>query len=102
MFDSLPDNRFGTRYYYRLKRSFVQMNRSFTGEKCFKENGFGEEATDINAFDESDMCKLNRQIYAAMNSFAKNYACKGRGKVYRRIIQSARKTRNFYAAKNDC
>ncbi|CAG5104115.1 Oidioi.mRNA.OKI2018_I69.chr1.g1101.t1.cds [Oikopleura dioica] len=80
LFDSLPDNRFGTRYYYRLTRSFVQMNRSFTGKKCFKENGFGEEALDINAFDENDMCKLNRQLYAAINSFAKNFACKGRGK----------------------
>ncbi|CAG5104113.1 Oidioi.mRNA.OKI2018_I69.chr1.g1100.t1.cds [Oikopleura dioica] len=102
IFKSLPKNRFGERYQHRMERTFAQMKAAYTGDQCYEDNGFGEEAADINVFDENDMCKLNGQINAAINSFARNYACEGRGKVHRQIIRSARKTRNFYAAKNDC
>lgn len=93
---------FGYRYKYRMERTLAQLNAAYTGDLCYEENGFGDEAADVTVFDKNDMCKLNGQINAAINSFARRYACEGRGKVYRQIIRSARKTRNFYAARNDC
>jgi len=72
------------------------------GEACNEQNGFAEEAADVTVFDEDDMCKLNGQVNAALNSWARNYACSGRGKVYRQIIRQARKVRNFFNDKNNC
>ena len=92
------------RYVKRSNKIFEKAAASSNGESCYEENGFGSDdsADDVNVFDESNFCKLNGQVNAALNSWARNYACDGRGKVYRQIIRSARKVRNFYNDKAGC
>ncbi|CBY11831.1 unnamed protein product [Oikopleura dioica] len=64
----------------------------------------GDEVDQLTAhvFDENDFCKLNGQVNAAINSYARHHACEGRGKVYRQIIRSARKVKKFFNRKNEC
>ena len=103
--ESLPeDASWGERYVNRFYKAFNKAVNSDNGESCYEENGFGSDdsADDVQVFDESDFCKLNGQVNAALNSWARNNACEGRGKVYRQIIRSARKTRNFYNNKMGC
>ena len=78
------------------------MRSAQIGEACYAENGFEEEAADVSVFDKSDVCTLNGQVNAAINSWARNFACNGRGKVYRQIIRSARKVKSFFIEKNEC
>ena len=102
---SLPeDASWAKRYVNRFYKAFNKAVDADNGENCYEENGFGSEdsADDVQVFDENDFCKLNGQVNAAVNSWARNNACEGRGKVYRQIIRSARKTRNFYNNKMGC
>lgn len=85
-----------------MNKTFAKMRLAQTGESCYAENGFEEESADVSVFDESDVCTLNGQVNAAINSWARNYACSGRGKVYRQIIRSARKVKSFFIEKNGC
>ena len=77
---------------------------SENGSSCYDENfpQDGEEGDEITVFDADNMCKLNGQVNAAINSYARHNACEGRGKVYRQIIRSARKVKKFFNDKNDC
>ena len=77
---------------------------SLDGSSCYDENfpQDGEEGDEITVFDADNMCKLNGQVNAAINSYARHNACEGRGKVYRQIIRSARKVKKFFNDKNDC
>ena len=101
---SLPDANWADRYVARFNKAAGKARDSGNGGSCYEENGFGGEdsADDVQVFDENDFCKLNGQVNAALNSWARNYACDGRGKVYRQVIRSARKTRNFYNDKMNC
>ena len=85
-----------------MNKTFAKMRLAQTGESCYAENGFEEESADVSVFDESDVCTLNGQVNAAINSWARNYACSGRGKVYRQIIRSARNVKSFFIEKNGC
>jgi len=97
IFDSLDsDAKYSSRYINRMRKTIAKMRRSDTGESCYEENGFGTEGDEVTVFDADNMCKLNGQVNAAINSWARNWACDGRGKVYRQIVRSARKVRNFY------
>ncbi|CAG5104583.1 Oidioi.mRNA.OKI2018_I69.chr1.g1359.t1.cds [Oikopleura dioica] len=101
---SLADGKKSGRYVNRFQKVLEKARASSTGENCYEENGFGasDSSDDVQVFDESDMCTLNSQVNAALNSWARNNACDGRGKVYRQIIRAARKIRNFYNSVNDC
>ena len=76
------------------------------GISCYDENipqgERGEEADEITVFSADNMCKLNSQVNSAINSYARHNACKGRGKVYRQVIRSARKAKKFFHDKNEC
>ncbi|CBY34051.1 unnamed protein product [Oikopleura dioica] len=67
-------------------------------------DSMGDEVDQLTAhvFDENYFCKLNGQVNAAINSYARHHACEGRGKVYRQIIRSARKVKKFFNRKNEC
>merc|ERR1712150_237447 len=98
IFDSFDaDQKYASRYEGRMEKTLKKMRNADTGASCYEANGFGSESDEVTVFDASDMCKLNGQVNAAINSWARNYACDGRGKVYRQIVRSARKVRNFYA-----
>ncbi|CAG5104899.1 Oidioi.mRNA.OKI2018_I69.chr1.g1651.t1.cds [Oikopleura dioica] len=57
---------------------------------------------DLNVFDKNDPCKLNSQIMSALRSFARKYACNGRGNVPRQITRrSKRLQQNFHRRKCD-
>ncbi|CAG5110006.1 Oidioi.mRNA.OKI2018_I69.chr2.g4460.t1.cds [Oikopleura dioica] len=101
---SLPDANWADRYVARFNKAAGKARDSGIGESCYEENGFPKEDTadDVQVFDETDFCKLNGQVNAALNSWARNYACDGRGKVYRQVIRSARKAKKFYSDKMGC
>merc|ERR1712176_182454 len=56
IFDSLPKKVFGYRYKSRMERTLAQLNAAYTGDSCYEENGFGDEAADVTVFDKNDMC----------------------------------------------
>jgi hypothetical protein len=85
-----------------MAKLLAKAEDSMTGESCYEENGFGSEADAVQVFDESDMCTLNSQVNAALNSWARNYACAGRGKVYRQIVRHGRKIKNFFNERASC
>jgi len=101
VFNSLSDEGFAARYISRMNKMLDKARGSSTDASCYAENGF-EEASDVTVFDEDDMCTLNNQVNSAINSWARNYACGGRGKTYRQIIRQSRKVRNFFNSRNDC
>ena len=93
------------RYEGRLNKVLQQLESSDNGSSCYDENvpnSSEDEGDEVTVFDENDFCRLNRQLNAAINSYARHHACEGRGKVYRQIIRSARKVKNFFNEKNDC
>ena len=95
----------GRRYGSRMQKTLDKLQDADTGVSCYDEN-FAEAAADegdeVTVFDADDMCKLNGQVNAAINSYARNNACEGRGKVYRQIIRSARKIKKFLHENNHC
>ncbi|CAG5102019.1 Oidioi.mRNA.OKI2018_I69.chr1.g105.t1.cds [Oikopleura dioica] len=101
---NIIDERKFNRFVNRFHKILAKARSSATGENCYEENGFGASDTsdDVQVFHESNTCTLNSQVNAALNSWARNNACVGRGKVYRQIIRAARKIRNFYNSANDC
>jgi len=103
--ESVSDQKWGSRFAGRMQKSLDRLAEADTGVSCYGDN-FPEETADegdeITVFDADDMCKLNGQVNAAINSYARNNACEGRGKVYRQIIRSARKVKKFFNDKNDC
>merc|ERR1712037_562345 len=102
IFASISGESYEERYINRMKKLFKKAEESETGESCYEENGFGSEADAVQVFDEEDMCKLSSQVNAAINSWARNYACKGRGKVYRQIVRHGRKVKNFFHDRAGC
>ena len=58
---------------------------------CFEENGFPTRQVINIDFDSDNLCDKNLQMIEVINSFAANYACDGRGKLFRRITRAARK-----------
>ncbi|CAG5109581.1 Oidioi.mRNA.OKI2018_I69.chr2.g4101.t1.cds [Oikopleura dioica] len=55
-----------------------------------------DDANDFFVFDKEDSCKLNSQIMSAIRSFARRFACNGRGNVPRQIARrSNRLKQNF-------
>ena len=59
-----------------------------------------DSGDELNVFDKNDSCKLNSQIMSALRSFARKYACKGRGDVPRQIARRSKKLqRNFHERK---
>ena len=89
-----------------MQKALNKLSEADTGDSCYETNFPGEatadEGDEITVFDADDMCKLNGQVNAAINSYARNNACAGRGKVYRQIIRSARKVKKFFNENNDC
>ena len=88
-----------------MQKILDKLSASDTGTSCYHKNfpeGAEDEADEVTVFDAGDMCKLNSQVNAAINSYARNHACEGRGKVYRQIIRSARKVKKFFNNKKDC
>jgi len=103
--NSVADEKWGTRYSERMHKILDKMDDADTGVSCYEENFpsvAGDEGDEVTVFDADDMCKLNGQVNAAINSYARNNACEGRGKVYRQIIRSARKVKKFFNEKNAC
>jgi len=103
--DSAAEQRWGSRYADRMAKTLNRLAEADTGVSCYDENVGSDdvvEGDEITVFDADNMCKLNGQVNAAINSYARNNACEGRGKVYRQIIRSARKVKNFFSDKNDC
>ena len=110
MIDSVADEKWGIRYSDRMNKHLNKLAGADTGVNCYDENFPAgeeeeeeeEEGDEITVFDADDMCKLNGQVNAALNSYTRHNACQGRGKVYRQIIRSARKTKKFFNEKNNC
>merc|ERR1719223_1772472 len=104
--DSVSDESWGGRYESRMQKALDKIAGAVSedGSSCYDENfpQDGEEGDEITVFDADNMCKLNGQVNAAINSYARHNACEGRGKVYRQIIRSARKVKKFFNDKNDC
>jgi hypothetical protein len=57
---------------------------------------------DVKVFTADDPCKLNSQINSAISSFARNWACVGRGKTHRQTVRRARKLKSFYSEQMNC
>jgi len=104
--DSVSDESWGGRYESRMQKALEKIAGAISEDEssCYDENfpQDGEEGDEITVFDADNMCKLNGQVNAAINSYARHNACEGRGKVYRQIIRSARKVKTFFNDKNDC
>lgn len=103
--DSVADEGWGNRFSGRMQKILSRLRDADTGVSCYEQNFRGESADEedqITVFDADNMCKLNGQVNAAINSYARNNACDGRGKVYRQIIRSARKIKKFFNDKNMC
>jgi len=104
--DSVADQGWGDRYAARMAKALNRLAEADTGVSCYEENFGSDDAADegdeVTVFDADNMCKLNGQVNAAINSYARNNACVGRGKVYRQIIRSSRKVKKFFSDKNDC
>ena len=103
--DSVADEKWGSRYASRMQKALDKLQSADTGENCYEENFPGEsadEGDEVTVFNTDNMCKLNGQVNAAINSYARNNACEGRGKVYRQIIRSSRKVKKFFNDNNDC
>jgi len=103
--DSVAEEKWGSRYAGRMQKALDKLQGADTGVSCYDENFMDEaavEGDEITVFDADDMCKLNGQVNAAINSYARNNACEGRGKVYRQIIRSARKVKKFFTDNNGC
>ena len=98
----------GDRYASRMEKILNRLQAADTGVSCYDKNfpeGAADEEDEVTVFDANnanDMCKLNSQVNAAINSYARNFACEGRGKVHRQIIRSARKVKKFFNNKKDC
>ena len=58
------------------------------GEQCDETI---DDADDMMVFDGEDGCKLNSQIFSALRSFARTYACDGQGNVPRQITRRSRR-----------
>merc|ERR1712037_118867 len=102
---SVVEEKWGSRYASRMQKTLNKLQNADTGVSCYEDNipeTAADEGDEITVFDGDDMCKLNGQVNAAINSYARNYACQGRGKVYRQIIRSARKIKKFFNDKNNC
>merc|ERR1712037_253285 len=104
IFAAISGEGYEKRFSSRMNKLFERAREAETGENCYEENGFvsDPEADAIQNFDEEDICKLNSQVNAALSSWARNYACKGRGKVYRQIVRKARKVKNFFHERAGC
>ena len=88
-----------------MEKILNKLRDTDTEESCYDENFPGENADEedqVTVFDDDNMCKLNGQVNAAINSYARNNACEDKGKVYRQIIRSARKVKKFFDDKNNC
>merc|ERR1712037_1084609 len=70
------------------------------GTRCGEEVAVEED--DITVFSADNMCKLNSQLNSALSSFARQWACNGRGNVSRQVVRRAKKLKNQYAGRNDC
>jgi len=105
IFDAVSDNKWAARYEGRLSKVLQQLEDSDNRSSCYDKNvpqNSEDEGDEVTVFDENDFCRLNGQVNAAINSYARHHACEGRGKVYRQIIRSARKVKNFFNQKYDC
>jgi hypothetical protein len=102
--DSVAEERWGPRYAARMQKALKKLEDADDGSLCYDKN-FPEaedESDEVTVFDAENMCKLNGQVNAAINSYARHRACEGRGKVYRQIIRSSRKVKKFFNDNNDC
>ncbi|CBY06866.1 unnamed protein product [Oikopleura dioica] len=103
IFDAVSDNKWATPHEGRMSKVLKQLENSDNGSSCYLDNvpqSSKGESDEVNVFDENDFCKLNGQVNAAINSYARHHAFEGR--VYRQIIRSARKVKNFFNQKNEC
>ena len=69
------------------------------GEKC---DDAVDEGDDLTVFDGTDGCKLNSQIMSALRSFARKYACNGRGDVARQIARRSRTLEENFERRKFC
>merc|ERR1712003_231335 len=69
------------------------------GEKC---DATVDDADDMMVFDGEDGCKLNSQIMSALRSFARKYACNGRGNVPRQITRRSRRLEENFERRKFC
>ncbi|CAG5104026.1 Oidioi.mRNA.OKI2018_I69.chr1.g1056.t1.cds [Oikopleura dioica] len=106
LIDSIPveSNQFKQRYTNRLNKVISLAKDSMTGDNCHTINGYGakDEEEDVKVFSDTDFCKLNSQINSALSSFARNWACIGRGKTHRQVVRRARKIKAFYNYRQNC
>merc|ERR1712037_605020 len=103
--DSVSDKDFGGRYSSRMNKVLRKARASYTGESCKEESqGSSDEAADVTVFNKDDLCKLNGQVNAALNSWARNYACRRKGNkdISRQIIRQAKKTKAFFSERAGC
>merc|ERR1712037_862030 len=107
IFNGVSDNKWATRYESRLSKVLQQLedSKNWDGSSCYDDNvpkSSEDEGNEVTFSMEDEFCTLNGQVNAAINSYARNYACEGRGKVFRQIIRSARKVKNFFNQKYQC
>ena len=69
------------------------------GEKC---DATVDDANDLTVFDGADGCMLNTQIMSALRSFARRYACDGRGNVPRQITRRSRRLEDNFERRKYC
>jgi len=69
------------------------------GEKC---DATIDDADDLNVFDGAGGCKLNSQIMSALRSFARTFACDGRGNVPRQITRRSRRLEDNFERRKFC
>merc|ERR1712037_26630 len=95
------ENKKDTRHIEKIQRwaSRVVDANDRDGEKC---DATVDAADDITVFDGEDPCKLNSQIMSALRSFARKFACNGRGNVPRQIRRRSRRLEENFVRRKFC
>ncbi|CAG5082587.1 Oidioi.mRNA.OKI2018_I69.PAR.g10162.t1.cds [Oikopleura dioica] len=105
--NSLPKNKFGrnTAFYRRFNAKMTRVLGKFDSSNfedlCYEENGFESRQEIHTDFGTENLCNANLQLNDAINNFAANFACDGRGKLFRKMTRHARRTKEYFI-KNFC
>jgi len=94
----LANNKKDLKYHGKFMKYMNLISASINkdGTRCDAEV---VDADDITVFSEDDMCKLNSQLNSAVSSFARQWACNGRGNVSRQVVRRMKKLKNQFAGR---
>ncbi|CAG5077277.1 Oidioi.mRNA.OKI2018_I69.PAR.g8671.t1.cds [Oikopleura dioica] len=99
---NLPENKFKKRFTTKMTQVLTKFESSTFEDPCYKNNGFSSKQQIATEFESDNFCDAIGQLSDAINSFAANFACDRRGKLFRKITGSARKAKNFFMKKQNC